>query len=235
MNSRKHVLIIEDETDIAELLEYNLNTAGFIVTIAYDGEAGLNQAQALKVDLIVLDLMLPGIDGLAVCRRIREGSLNAKTPILMLSAKSEENDVVLGLELGADDYITKPFSPKELIARVRSIFRRLEDRQLRDQSSYSESKSLKSGPLVFDLGRHEVTLRDLILPLTLAEFKLLHALVKRPGQVQKRDNLIDELTGGDTYIIGRNVDVHIRSIRKKLGADAELIQTVRGIGYKWLD
>ncbi len=238
MAERKKILIIEDEGDIAELLEYNLHQAGFDAEIASDGETGIQKAQSFLYSLIILDIMLPGVDGITVCRRIREGDSHSRTPILMLTAKSEETDVVLGLELGADDYMTKPFSPKELVARVRSLLRRAaENRPNLEPRTNSDipGEKLNAGPISMDFARHEVTLRDEPIILTLAEFKLLAALAKTPGRVRNRDELVDELTGGDTYIIGRNIDVHIRSIRKKLGGDADLIQTIRGVGYRWRD
>jgi two-component system phosphate regulon response regulator PhoB len=173
----------------------------------------------------VLDLMLPGLDGLSVCRKLRAHPTTCEIPIVMLTAKGEESDVVIGLEMGADDYVAKPFSPKELLARIRAVLRR-------PRHGVINEGRRTTGPVTLDPERHEAFLHDAPLVLTLAEYKLLSALTSRPGRVFTREQLLEKITGGETYVIDRNVDVHIRAIRKKLGADADFIQTVRGVGYK---
>ncbi len=226
----KVILVIEDDPDILELVQYNLDKQGFRVRTAENGETGLRDAQRDTPDLIVLDLMLPGMDGMQVCRKLREHPDTKGIPILMLTAKSEESDIVAGLEVGADDYLTKPFSNSELVARIRALLRRghwSEDSEAREQ--------IKVGSLTIDSGRHEVYMNGEPLSLTLAEFRLLRMLASRPGRVFTRDQLLESISGGDTYLIDRNVDVHIRAIRKKLADDAGLISTVRGVGYKCLD
>lgn len=221
------ILLIEDDADISELVQYNLEREGYKVYASADGEIGLNQAVKIKPDLIILDLMLPGLDGLSVCRKLRANPDTAETPILMLTAKGEESDIVIGLEMGADDYVAKPFSPKELLARIRAVLRR----PRLNQAGGPESRRVV-GPITIDAERHEVYLREASLSLTLAEYRLLFALTSRPGRVFTREQLLEKITGGETYVIDRNVDVHIRAIRKKLGDDAEFIQTIRGVGYK---
>lgn len=224
--SEDKILLIEDDSDISELVQYNLEREGYKVFVCANGEAGFSQATQLKPDMIVLDLMLPGLDGLSVCRKLRAHPTTAEVPIVMLSAKGEESDVVVGLEMGADDYVTKPFSPKELLARIRAVLRRP-----RLASPVTEVRR-KIGPVTLDPDRHEAYLHDHPLVLTLAEYKLLSALTSRPGRVFTREQLLEKITGGETYVIDRNIDVHIRAIRKKLGDNADFIQTVRGVGYK---
>lgn len=224
--SEDKILIIEDDSDISELVQYNLEREGYKVFASANGESGFTQATQLKPDLIVLDLMLPGLDGLSVCRKLRAHPITAEVPIVMLSAKGEESDVVVGLEMGADDYVTKPFSPKELLARIRAVMRRP-----RLNSATTEGRR-SIGPVTLDSDRHEAYLNNEPLVLTLAEYKLLFALTSRPGRVFTREQLLEKITGGETYVIDRNIDVHIRAIRKKLGDYADFIQTVRGVGYK---
>lgn len=221
------ILIIEDDSDISELVQYNLEREGYKVVTASDGEVGYTKALQHRPNLIVLDLMLPGMDGLSVCRQLRAHPETKFTPIVMLTAKNEESDVVIGLEMGADDYLSKPFSPKELVARIRAVLRRPSGLPAKNEASL-----IKVGPLVIDSERHEVTLKGEPLALTLAEYRLLSALVSRPGRVFTREQLLEKITGGEVYVIDRNVDVHIRAIRKKLGDEADFILTVRGVGYK---
>jgi len=223
----KLILVIEDDPDILELLQYNLGKEGYRVAIAEDGERGLKEAIQQTPDMIVLDIMLPGIDGLEVCKRLRQNANTSKIPIIMLTAKGEESDVVVGLELGADDYLTKPFSPRELIARMRAVLRRGEGT---DASAEGEKTTI--GELSIDRARHEVVYQGQPVTFTLAEYRILEMLASNPGRVFSRDQLLDRITGGEVVVIDRNVDVHIRSIRKKLNDEAELIQTVRGVGYK---
>ena len=224
------LLVIEDDPDIVELLRYNLEREGYRVLVATDGERGLAEAVRHPPELILLDLMLPGLDGLEVCRRLRAQDETRGTPVLMLTAKSEETDIVIGLELGADDYLTKPFSPRELLARVRALLRRAK----RGPDDGSKTRIELHG-LVLDVERHEVLKEGELVPLTRAEFRLLWKLVQRPGRVYPRDELVEEITAGEALIIDRNVDVHVSSIRKKLGEAGKLIATVRGVGYKCAD
>ena len=224
------LLVIEDDPDIVELLRYNLEREGFRVLVATDGERGLAEATRLQPDLVLLDLMLPGLDGLEVCRRLRGRDETRAIPVLVLTAKSEETDVVIGLEMGADDYLTKPFSPRELVARVRALLRRAQ--RASEESSKTRVELLG---LVLDLTRHEAVNQGELAPLTRAEFRLLWTLLQRPGRVYSRNELVDEITAGEALIIDRNVDVHVSSIRKKLGETGKLITTVRGVGYKCAD
>jgi len=221
------ILIIEDEPDILELVQYNLEKNGYHVYTAADGEDGVIEAKKIKPDAVILDLMLPGIDGLEVCRRLRQAEETKLVPIIMLTAKSEESDIVVGLELGADDYVTKPFSPRELLSRIRAVLRRCQV-----PTETAGQALVNVGPIQINHERHEAFYNGAPIPLTLTEFKLLSALLHKPGRVFTRDQLLEKINGGDTYVIDRNIDVHIRAIRKKLGDDAELIRTVRGVGYK---
>jgi len=226
---KSQVLIIEDDPDILELIQYNLGREGFEVSAATTGEEGLSKARRDKPDLILLDLMLPGTPGLEVCKRLRDRRETSGTPLIMVTAKGEESDIVLGLELGADDYVTKPFKVRELLARIRAVLRRAErgDSGGRDR--------IERGPLVIDNTRHEVTLDGEEVQLTLAEFRLLRGLAADPGRVFTRDQLVHRITAGGYQIAERNVDVHIAAIRRKLGDAGDLIVTVRGVGYKFQD
>jgi DNA-binding response OmpR family regulator len=221
------ILLVEDDPDIVELVRYNLGRDGFVLLEAGDGEAGFQIAQGQSPDLILLDLMLPGIGGLEVCRRLRAQESTRTIPIIMLTAKGEECDIVLGLGLGADDYVTKPFSPRQLIARIGAVLRRG-----RGAHTQPPGERVEHGPFWIDATRHEIRLEGTPMTLTLAEFRLLQALVGHPDRVFTRDQLIDRITQGKSVIIDRNVDVHVRSIRKKLGRHGDLIVTVRGVGYK---
>ena len=223
---KESLLIIEDDPDIVELVQYNLEREGFRVQSARDGERGLQEASATHPSLILLDLMLPGMEGLEVCRTLRQNRNTRRIPVVMLTAKGEETDVVLGLEMGADDYVTKPFSPRELAARVRAVLRRAE------AAADGESTRLQLGPLLIDSERYQAWLHGKLLNLTLSEFRLLHALATSPGRVFTRDQLVDRITAGECIVTDRNVDVHVSSLRKKFGDDGDLIVTVRGVGYK---
>ncbi len=228
--SKATILVIEDDPDIVEVIRYALEREGFTVLTASAGERGLQEAQRRRPELILLDLMLPGIDGLEVCRRLRERSETQAIPIVILTAKGEEADIVVGLEMGADDYLPKPFSPRELVARIRAVLRRTQ------RAPKPEGKSrVEIGELVLDLTRYEVLNDGEPVPLTRAEFRLLWTLAQRPGRVFPRSELVDRITAGESYIIDRNVDVHISSIRKKLGEAGGVIATVRGVGYKCRD
>lgn len=226
----KRILIIEDDSDITELLRYNLERERYNVSVAGTGELGLELVDSIHPSLILLDLGLPGIQGLEVCRILKNRDRTAWIPIVMLTARGEESDVVVGLEMGADDYIAKPFKVRELVARVRAVLRRSTSDRKESGSDYVER-----GPLRIDSDRHEVSLGGELLEFTLTEFRLLRFLASNPGRVSTRQQLLNEITEGTAYIVDRNVDVHIRSIRKKLGKARDLITTVRGVGYKFQD
>ncbi|MHC5209358.1 MAG: response regulator [Planctomycetota bacterium] len=229
--ARSTILILEDEPDIREILEYALRREGYDVVSAGDGTRGLATARRLVPDLVLLDLMLPGMDGLEVCRRLRADPGTAGTAVIMVTAKGEESDVVLGLGLGADDYIAKPFKPKEVVARVRAVLRRTRDAADR----IDEQRVVVAGPLRIDPTRHKVTLDDVELPLTATEFRILHYLACRPGRVFTRDQILSASVGENVVVLERNIDVHIRSIRRKLGEQRGLIETVRSIGYRFAE
>jgi two-component system alkaline phosphatase synthesis response regulator PhoP len=225
--SKEHILAVEDDEDILELLRYNLSREGYQVTAATSGEEGLRSARANAPDLILLDLMLPGMDGLEVCRRLKSDAKTCQVPIIMLTAKGEEADVVAGLELGADDYITKPFSNRILLARVRTVLRR------HRVAPPGEEVLLKIHELVIDPGRHEVSSQGETVDLTATEFRLLYLLARRPGWVLTRSNIVEGLHGNDYPVTDRAVDVKIVALRRKLGPAAGYIETVRGVGYRF--
>ena len=227
--SHERILVVEDEGDLREVLAYNLTRERFRVFTASDGSSALDQVRKHKPDLVLLDLMLPDLDGIEVCRRIRADEASARTPVIMLTAKSEESDVVLGLGVGADDYVTKPFSVKEVLARVRAVLRR------GSPAESDPSGVLDRGPLHIDPARHQVLIQGDPVRFTATEFRLLHFLARRPGRVWTRDELLRRVLGDDVIRVDRNIDVHIRSIRKKLGAHRDLIETVRGVGYRFAD
>ena len=225
--SKKTVLVVDDEKDLLELICFNLQRNGFDVLSADTGTAALDTAIREQPDLIVLDLMLPGIDGLEVTRRLKGDPRTSGIPLIMLTAKAEETDVVVGLTLGADDYITKPFSPKILLARVNTVLRRSEQ-----AADAGEPQQLKAGPLTIDTSKHEVLINGELVKLTLTEFKLLAALVVARGRVLTRDQLMDKAMGTDVFVTDRAIDVHVTAIRKKLGEASWLVHTVRGVGYR---
>jgi DNA-binding response OmpR family regulator len=224
---RSKIVVIEDEPDIRDVLEYNLTREGFSVLVASDGEQGLQLVRREAPDLVLLDLLLPGLDGVEVCRRIKMDPASRDTPIIMVTAKGEESDVVLGLGVGADDYVTKPFSPKELVARVRAVLRRAPEKDERG------SDRLSRDGLLIDSMRHEVRVDGELVPFTATEFRLLHFLASHPGRVWRRDQLVSRIIGEGAAVIDRNIDVHVRSIRKKLGARRDLLETIRGVGYRF--
>jgi two-component system phosphate regulon response regulator PhoB len=223
-------MVIEDEPDILEVMQYNLSREGFAVSTARDGESALRLVRDAAPDIVLLDLMLPGLDGLEVCRQMRGDPLTRGIPLIMVSAKGEESDVVLGLGLGADDYIVKPFSPKELIARVKAVLRRGAGPE-----PAAVGERLVRGPLVVDLGRHQVQVEGEEVALTATELRLLHMLASHPGRVFTRDQLLSRIIGEKAVVISRNIDVHVRAIRKKLGAAKDWVETVRGVGYRFRD
>jgi len=222
------IVVIEDEVDILEVINYNLSKEGFDVCSALDGEEGLGLIKKEVPDLVLLDLMLPGLDGIEICRKLKTDYSTRSIPIIMVTAKGEESDIVLGLGMGADDYMVKPFRPRELMARIRSVLRR--------GDFIEEGEGLVSiDELVIDINRHEVKLEGKKIVLTAMEFKLLHFLASHPGQVFTRENLLNHVSSDDTFIIDRNIDVHIRSIRKKLNKHRELIETIHRVGYRFRD
>ncbi len=224
---KSNILVVDDEKDILELLEYNLAREGYAVQCAATGEEALDAARMGHPDLVVLDLMLPGIDGLEVCRQLKEAVDTRNIPVVMLTAKGEEADVVAGLELGADDYITKPFSPRVLVARVKAVLRR------RAVRTPDDRETLRAGDLTIDPGRHEVLAKGKPVQLTYTEFRILHFLARRPGWVFTRYQIVNGAQGEDVAVTDRSVDVHIVSLRRKLGPCGELIETVRGVGYRF--
>jgi DNA-binding response OmpR family regulator len=232
---RRRVLVVDDEKDIVELITYNLKRNGYDVLTASNGHEALEVAQRELPDLLVLDLMLPGLDGTEVARRLKAEPRTAATPIVMLTAKGEETDVVVGLTIGADDYVTKPFSMKILLARIGTILRRTEQPAGGGGGSGGPEGAgsvLRAGPLSIDLSKHEVLVDDEPIKLTLTEFKLLAALVAGRGRVLTRDQLMDKAMGTDVFVTDRAIDVHITAIRKKLGDASWLVHTVRGVGYR---
>jgi two-component system phosphate regulon response regulator PhoB len=230
MTKRERILVIEDEADILEVIQYNLTREGYRVEATRDGEHGLAMARRDAPDLVILDLMLPGLDGLEVCRRMQSDPVTGAIPVIMVTAKSEESDVVLGLQLGADDYVTKPFSPKELSARVKAVLRR---GPLRGDRGGAE-RIVRDG-LVVDLGRHRVQVDGETVEVTATELRLLHFLASHPGRVFPRDQLLSRVIGEHAVVIERNIDVHVGAIRRKLGPYRDLIETVRGVGYRFQD
>lgn len=226
--AKSQILIVEDDRSLAEVLNYNLCQDGYETSVAYDGQDGINQAKLRVPDLVVLDLMLPVIDGLEICRRMRADPVTREVLVLMLTAKSEETDQVAGFSVGADDYVTKPFSVKVLLERIRALTRR------RHGSTQNGSVLVSQGILV-DRERHRVTAGEEVLDLTPSEFGLLESLIRQPGRVFTRSELIDAALGGDSLVLERTIDVHIRALRKKLGGFADLVETVRGIGYRFRD
>jgi DNA-binding response OmpR family regulator len=233
VRGKRRVLVVEDEKDLVELISYNLTRNGFDVLTAYDGNAALDVARREVPDLVVLDLMLPGLDGTEVARRLKTDSRTASVPIVMLTAKGEETDVVVGLTIGADDYVTKPFSMKILLARINTVLRRNEQASAAGiGGAAGDGGVLKAGPLLIDSSRHEVTVDGEPVRLTLTEFKLLAALVAARGRVLTRDQLMDKAMGTDVFVTDRAIDVHITAIRKKLGGANWLVHTVRGVGYR---
>lgn len=226
--AKDHILIIEDEEDILALIHYNLSREGYRVSAATSGEEGLRLARKEHPNLLVLDLMLPGMDGLAVCRALKQQAETAAIAVVMLTAKGEEADVVAGLELGADDYVTKPFSPKVLAARIAAVLRR-RGKSI-DQDEVVEHSGLSIHP-----GRNEVLVDGVAVELTFTEFRVLQFLASRPGWVFTRYQIVNAVRGDDYSVTERAVDVQIVGLRKKLGSAGKLIETVRGVGYRFKD
>ncbi len=227
---QKHIIVIEDERDILEVLEYNLKREGYRVSVSSDGKAGLKMVRQGKPDLVLLDIMLPEIDGLEICQILKSEPSTHAIPIIMVTAKEEESDVILGLDLGADDYVTKPFSPKELIARVKALLRRSSEK-----NNIIPSSCITLGPLTINPEQFSVQLSDQTLNLTNTEFRILHKLASQPGRVFSREQLIQDAIGEYVIVSDRNIDVHIRAIRKSLGNYQHLVETVRSVGYRLKD
>lgn len=225
--AKETILVIEDDEDIRRLVSLTFGKEGYKVIEAASGEEGLKKAAGTPPELIVLDLMLPGLDGLEVCRLLKRGEATQAIPIVMLTAKGEESDIVAGLELGADDYITKPFSPRVLVARVRAVLRR------RTAEPPAADQPLTIENIVIHPGRHDVRVDGRGVELTPSEFKLLHLLARRPGWVFTRYQIVDALRGEDYPVTDRSVDVLVVGLRKKLGEAGQLIETVRGVGYRF--
>ncbi len=227
--SRQSVLVVEDEEDIMEVIRFNLEKEGYEVNQALSGEKALQVIENNLPSLVLLDLMLPGINGLDLCRIFKQNDRTKAIPVIMLTAKSEDADIVAGLEMGAEDYITKPFSPRVLLARVRTVLRRRET-GVKDDSSVIQVEGMQIHP-----GRHEVTMGDNVVDLTPSEFRILHYLARRPGWVYSRDQIIDAIRGHGYVVTDRAIDVQVVGLRKKLGDYGKLIETVRGIGYRFRD
>lgn len=223
------VLIIEDEADIQALLSHNFQQGGWRVEACGNGAEGLKRAKEKKPDLIILDLMLPGMDGFEVCRSLKNDPGTKAIPIIMLTAKGEEIDKVVGFELGADDYMTKPFSPRELLLRSKAVLRR----GPKDEAAEDSGKQIKFGELLIDLARHRVSIAGKEIELTAIEFKLLKYLLETKGRVQTRDTLLDKVWGYDAFVTTRTVDTHVKRLREKLGKLENYVETVRGIGYRF--
>ncbi len=225
--SKRKIVIIEDEPDILEVLSYNLRREGFEILTAADGNQGLALVKREHPDLVLLDLMLPGIDGVEICTAIKKHPDTAHTLLIMVTAKGEESDIVLGLGVGADDYISKPFSPKELVARVKAVLRRgvlLETQPAQEK--------ITIGELTIDAGKYRVQYAGREVKLTATEFRILQYLASHPGRVFTREQLLNHALGDDVVVVDRNIDVHVRGIRKKLEVEPPLIETIRGIGYR---
>lgn len=226
--SKEKILVVEDDEDIMELIDYNLSREGYQVFKVASGEEALVAEEREKPDLVILDLMLPGLDGLEVCRRLRHKPGVRNVPIIMVTAKGEETDIVAGLEVGADDYVVKPFSPKILIARIRNVLRRFSGEPPAPDDSVVDRQGIYIHP-----GRREVKAGEVNLQLTFTEFNILLYLARRPGWVFTRSQIVDAVRGNDYHVTERSVDVHILGLRKKLGDHGDVVETVRGVGYRF--
>ena len=225
--ARETILIVEDERDISEMIEYNLQKEGYETICVSSGEEAVQAAKKKNPDLVILDIMLPGIDGFETCKKLKSSEITSPIPIIMLTAKSREADKVVGLEIGADDYMTKPFSPRELTARIKAVLRRGE--------SVFLNKKIVKGILSIDSVKHKVLVKGKEILLTHTEFKLLEFMAKRPGIVLSRDKLLDGVFGYDSAVYDRTIDTHIKSLRKKLGLARDYVETVRGVGYRFAE
>jgi len=228
--AKPKILVIEDEPDILEVISYNLEREGHKVISCRNGEQGLSQIRTDNPDLVILDLMLPGMDGVEVCQQVKADPVTRSIPVIMVTAKGEESDIVLGLGIGADDYIAKPFSPRELVARVKVVLRR---GALREEGGGRER--VVRGALTVDLGRFEARIESALINLTPTEMRLLHFLASHPGRVFPRAHLLSRVIGEDAIVTDRNIDVHVRALRQKLGEHSAVIETVRGVGYRFAE
>ena len=224
--SKKNILIVEDDHHLSQLVTYNLEKSGFHCFAAQNAESGLDLIENYRIDLVILDIMLPGMDGFECCKKIKQNPKHHNIPIIMLTAKNEEIDRIVGFELGADDYIGKPFSTRELILRVKAVIKR-------DQASETGGELLSIEHLRIDIPRHRVTVREKVVELTHMEFKLLLTLVQRKGRVQSRDTLLEDVWHIESDVSTRTIDTHIRHLRQKLGDMGKSIETVRGLGYRF--
>lgn len=223
------IAVIEDDRDINELIAYNLQKEGYNIVRSLDGAQGLFLIQKERPDLVLLDLMLPGMDGLEICQALKNADATKEIPIIMITAKGEESDIVVGLQIGADDYISKPFSIKVLLARVKAVFRR--GKQMRQTTT---SQSVRDfGVIVIDLLKHKISIKGEAVTFTAIEFAIIEFLSRSPGRVYTRDQILDNVWKEGKFIIDRAVDVHVRGLRKKMGAAADFIETVRGVGYRF--
>lgn len=227
--SAKKILVVEDDEDIMELISYNLKKEGYSIVSAVTGEEGVKQAHSASPDVILLDVMLPEIDGLEVCRRLKSEAKTKSIPVIMVTSKGEESDVVAGLELGAEDYVVKPFRPKELVARIRAVLRR------RSQPADAAPEIIKIDELQIDQKRREVLIKGKPVDLTFTEFQILYFLARKPGWVFSRYQIVDAVRGSDYPVTDRSVDVQVVGLRKKLGKAGDRIETVRGVGYRFKD
>lgn len=225
---KSKILLIEDEEDIAALIKLQAELSGYKILIETDGLNGFRAIERELPELVILDIMLPGMNGLDVCRKIKNHPELKHIPVILISAKSEELDIVLGLELGADDYVTKPFSPKVLFSRVKAVLRRRIEPE-------SVPQLIHFGPYTIDIDRYQVKKRDKAISLTLSEFGILRRLVSNKGKVLTRNQLLDDLQNDDAFVVDRNIDVHVAALRKKLGPHFDYIETVRGVGYRFKD
>lgn len=231
--SRPTVLIVEDEREIADLMQFHLQRAGFETAVEHRGKAAIDAIRKTPPDVVLLDLMLPDVDGLEICRRIRASDEHRKIGVIMVTAKGDESDVVSGIELGADDYVSKPFSPRVLVARVKAVLRRSNDGK--SSPSATRRTELAGGRLVVDPERHVTHVDGKPVDLTLTEFGMLHFLVQRPGFVRTRDQIIAAVHGRNVVLSSRTVDVHMTALRRKLGDLGTFIETVRGVGYRFAE
>ena len=225
---KQKIIVVEDEPDLVDVVTYNLKREGYLVLAAQRGDEGINLIRSERPDLVLLDLMLPGMDGLSICRQMKSDTSLSEIPIIIASAKGEESDVVIGLEMGADDYLAKPFSPRELLARIKAVLRRGAPRDV-------IRERLVIRGLVIDSGKHEVRIEDEIVSLTSTEFKLLHHLASSKGRAFSREQLLNKVVGMGVVVVDINIDVHIRAVRKKLGNHSNMIQTIRGVGYRFVE
>lgn len=226
---KQKIVLVEDEEDIAALIKLQAEISGYKILIEVDGLNGYRLIEKEKPDLVILDIMLPGLSGLDICRKLKSSQELQHIPVIMLSARGEEIDIVLGLELGADDYVTKPFSPKVLFSRVRAVLRR-KNEQVREIA-----KTIEFGPFTLEIDHYLLRKNDKVIPLTLSEFGILKRFLMNKGKVLTRNHLLDDIQNSDAFVVDRNIDVHIAALRKKLGPGFNSIETVRGVGYRFVD